>query len=108
MGFHSQDDYDNFISILDKKVNTNKMRLNDSMESANYIIGINFKTYVICNSCGEDWVLEIPDNPNRGYFLNKKGIEVYFKNKTEHDRKVRRNGLIILAIILIIIVSTFT
>ncbi|WP_430401978.1 hypothetical protein [Fluviicola sp.] len=102
MGFSSQNDYDNFIRILDEKVKNQKMKINSSLEEANSILGINYYTYVTCCNCGENWFLEMPDHSKRGYFLNKQGVGIYYAKKDEHDRKVKRNGLIILTIILII------
>lgn len=108
MSFPSQDDYEDFIKILDEKIKVKKMRLNDSLENTNNILEIDFRTYATCNSCGENWVLEIPDNANRGYFLNESGIEKYYENKDSHDRKVKRNGLIILVVILTLIIYKCT
>lgn len=108
MSFPTQDDYDNFMKILDEKIKVKKMSLNNSLENTNNIMGIDFRSYVRCNSCGENWVLETPDYSNRGYFLNYNGIEIFYENKKSHDRIVRRNGLIILAIILMIIIFKCT
>lgn len=108
MGFPTQDDFDNFIHTLDEKIKTNKMRFNDSLENTKNILGIDFGSYATCNSCREDWVLEIPDNAERGYFLNKEGIETYYENKDKQNRRVKRNGLIILVIILILTIYKCT
>jgi len=103
MGFPSQDNYNNFIRILDEKVKSQKMKINTSLENSNSILGINFRTYVTCCSCGENWALEIPDHSNRGYFLNQQGIEIYYAKKNRHNRNVKRNGLFILTLILILV-----
>lgn len=108
MSFPSQEDYDNFINTLDEKIKVKKMRLNNSLETTNNIMGIDFRTYATCNSCGENWVLETPSYANRGYFLNDIGIEKYYEIKESDNRKVRRNGLIIIAIILTIIIYKCT
>ncbi len=108
MGFPSEKDYNDFIQILDEKVKTRKMKFNDSLENSTNILGIDFRVYATCNSCREDWVLEIPDHANRGYFLNKKGVEIYYTERNKQSRKVKRNGLIILLGVVIITIYKCT
>ena len=101
MDFPSQEGFDHFMQILDKKVKTQKIYFNNSMENNN-ILDMDFRIYVTCNSCEENWFLEIPDNSNRGYFLNNHGLEIYYTERNKQNRKVRRNGLILLVLIVII------
>lgn len=101
MGFPSQEDFDHFIHILDRKVKTQKMHLNGSLETTS-IPGMDVRIYATCNSCEEDWFLEIPENADRGYFLNSDGLEIYYAERKKQNRKVRRNGLILLVLIVII------
>lgn len=104
--FISQEDFEQFSDILDTKIKENKMSYCPGLDDNNFM-GMDFRYYASCNSCGENWVLDIPDNANRGYFLNKEGLDILHGQRERHNLKVRKNGFILLFVLILIFVLYF-
>lgn len=55
-----------------------------------------------CNSCGEIWILSIPENARRGFFLTQdKGIE-HTRELREKD-KVKKIGCLVIIIVFVLV-----
>jgi hypothetical protein len=108
MGFPSQEDFDHFTQILDEKIKTKKMKFNPLTENVINVLDIDYRIYATCNSCNENWFLEIPNNANRGYFLNNHGLEIYSTERNKQNQRVRRNGLILLVLIVVVTIYKCT
>ena len=98
--FNSQEDFDNFQRLIDIKINEEKLRAIRDENQQNW----DFKLIYQCISCKEEWILSIPDNAWRGYFLTKKNA-IKRDIELESERKKGSTGcFIILSLILLIII----
>ena len=86
-GFPSQSKFENFERILDLKCKTGKIKILDSKSEVESGL-IDFRMYYQCITCKEKFVMSIPDNAWRGYFLTERNaIEYYEKIKHQTTRK---------------------
>ncbi|WP_126340423.1 hypothetical protein [Kaistella jeonii] len=60
---------------------------------------IDYRLYFKCNTCNENYVLSIPDNAWRGYFLTEQNAIFYHKNLRMSDTD-KRNGCLIFILLL--------
>lgn len=73
------------------------------MESKNEIEGglIDFRMYFQCNTCKENFVMSIPENAWRGYFLTEQNAIQYHEKINISDKKKKNGCLLILFLIII-------
>ena len=79
--FPSHYDFENFEKILDLKcknkiheINTQPNKLED------------FKIYYQCTHCNKKWIMSIPDNAWRGYFLTEKNAQKYLLSLVKENK----------------------
>lgn len=98
--FDSQEDFDVFQRSIDIKINEKKLRTIRDENHKNW----DFKLIYQCVFCNEEWILSIPDNAWRGYFLTKNNA-IKRDKELESERKKGSIGcFIILSLILLIII----
>ncbi len=99
--FESQIDFVKFELILQKRYSENIIKSVDKINDDHSDFFINYPTYTCCY-CGENWVLSVPDNAWRGYFLTlSNAIDLNEFNKIQ-DKK-RRNGCIVVLALLFVV-----
>jgi hypothetical protein len=99
--FDSQKDFDDFQTILTNKCISKKLEI-IKREETDYWAPFDPYEFYKCNSCGQIWILSIPDNARRGLFLTQdKGIE--YTKKLKEKNKVRRIGCLVIIIVLILV-----
>ncbi|MDO8316756.1 MAG: hypothetical protein Q7T12_04455 [Flavobacterium sp.] len=99
-GFPSQSEFEKFEGILDIKCKTGEIKILDSKSEVESGL-LDFRMYYQCITCKEKFVMSIPDNAWRGYFLTEQNaIEYHEKIKTS-DKKKKNGCLIILFLIII-------
>ncbi len=106
--FDSQKEFEDFETIVQNKCINNKLTI-IKREETDYFAPFDSYEFYKCNSCGQIWILSIPENAWRGFFLTQdKGLE-YTKKIREKD-KIRRIGclVIIIALTLVIIWNLVT
>ncbi|UOK42226.1 MULTISPECIES: hypothetical protein [Flavobacterium] len=98
-GFPSQTEFEKFEEILDLKCKSEKIKI---LESQNEIEGalMDFRMYYQCNTCKEKFVMSIPDNADRGYFLTEQNAIEYHERQRKRYRKENIGCIIILVIII--------
>ena len=97
-GFPSYTEYKEFEEILDLKTRSHKIEMRESEnEGAKGLM--DFHLYFKCNTCSEKYVLSIPDNAWRGYFLTEQNAVVYHK-KLKMSDKEKRNGCLIFILLI--------
>ena len=64
--FSSQTDFQNFEKVLDLKCQNKILEINTQSNELT-----DFRMYYQCTNCNEKWVMSIPDNAWRGYFLTE-------------------------------------
>ncbi|NHM01571.1 hypothetical protein [Flavobacterium difficile] len=97
-GFASLTEFEKFEEVLDLKCKSEKIKI---LESKNEFESglIDFRMYYKCNTCKEKFVVSIPDNAWRGYFLTEpNAIEYHEKIKTSDKKK--KNGCVIIIILI--------
>lgn len=96
--FDSQKEFEDFETIIQNKCITKRLEIIKRAETDFWAPFDSYKFYK-CNSCGQTWILSIPENAWRGFFLTQdKGIEYTKKIKKQHT--VRKIGcLTIIAIV---------
>jgi len=100
-GFPSQIEFEKFEELLDRKSRTKKIEILKS--GAEYESGLmDFRMYHKCNTCDEKYVMSIPDNAWRGYFLTEQNA-VEYHNKIKASDKKKTYGCLLILILLIAI-----
>jgi len=99
--FDSQQEFDNFQTILINKFIDKKLEI-IKREETDYWAPFDPYEFYKCTSCGQIWILSIPDNARKGFFLTQdKGLE-YSKKLREKD-KVKRIGCLVIIIVLVLV-----
>jgi len=99
--FDSQKEFDGFQTILTNKCISKKLEI-IKREETDYWAPFDPYEFYKCSSCGQIWILSIPDNARKGFFLTQdKGIE--YTKKLEEKDKVRRIGCLVIIIVLILV-----
>jgi len=91
--FPSYTDFENFEKVLDKKCKNNILKIDIQSNEL-----IDFRMYYQCTFCKEKWVMSIPENAWRGYFLTEKNALKYHL-QLEKEKKERFINLIIIIIL---------
>jgi hypothetical protein len=100
-GFPSQTEFEKFEEVLDLKCRSKKVLI---LESKNEQKGelIDFRMYYKCSSCNENYVMSIPDNAWRGYFLTEQNA-IEYHNKLKTSDKNKKYGCLVILILIIAI-----
>jgi hypothetical protein len=100
--FPTHQDFERFENILQLKCTEGKLRILDKHET-DYLSVFGSNLYYECRTCKEVWILNIPDNAWRGYFLPEDKALEYKRDINRIDKKRSIGCLILLALILIIL-----
>ena len=73
-GFPSYSEYEEFEEILDLKTRSKKIQILEGEIENSFM---DYRMYFQCNTCEEIFVLSIPDNAQRGYFLTQEDALKY-------------------------------
>lgn len=105
-GFPSQAEFEKFEEVLDLKCGSKKILI---LESKNEQEGglTDFRMYYKCNSCNQNYVMSIPDNVWRGYFLTEQNAIEYHNKLKESDKKKKYGCLVILILVIAIGIYSF-
>lgn len=96
--FDSQKEFEDFETIIQNKCITKRLEI-IKREETDFWAPFDSYEFYKCNSCGQTWILSIPENAWRGFFLTQdKGIE-YTKKIKKQDRVRKIGYLIIFAIV---------
>ena len=79
--FSSQTDFENFEKILDLKCQNKILEINTQSNEFE-----DFRMYYQCTYCNEKWVMSIPDNAWRGYFLTEKNAKKYLLSLNKENK----------------------
>lgn len=101
--FESQHDFEAFENRLQDKCRSNKLTIIDRHHT-DYLSAFDSKLYYRCNACNELWVMSIPENAWRGYFLPEKVALEYTQQLRRKDKNKRVGCLIVLTIIVVIVI----
>ncbi|MEQ9414940.1 MAG: hypothetical protein RIF39_13975 [Cyclobacteriaceae bacterium] len=101
--FETQKDFEQFEDELQNKCNSKKIEVVD-MHKENSLSVFDSRLYYKCKSCDENWVMSIPDNAWRGYFLPEDKAIEYHEQLKKSDKKKALGCWVTLAIILAIII----
>lgn len=63
--------------------------------------------YFQCNSCNEKFVISIPNNAWRGYFLKEQSA-IEYHEKIKQSDKNRKNVFLVIIIVLIIVLAIYS
>lgn len=101
-GFPSHDDFERFEKDLDLKLRENKVEI--YVPTGEGVI--DYELNYICKICNEKFVMSVPDNAWRGYFLKEENALKYLDDLKQSDRKTRNGCLVMLLVILLISLLT--
>ena len=104
--FESQNDFEKFESLLDKKCNNLKIEIIDRYEE-NELSIFDSRLYYKCTNCNENWVMSIPDNAWRGYFLPVATAIKHHEELRRSDKKKAIGCWAVLVVILIILAINY-
>ena len=94
--FNSFSDFKAFEAKFEQKLQIGKLLYNEGLNDQDFSL-FDSKIYYTCVTCSEDWILSIPDNAWRGYFLRYQSA-VDYHNQLKDDNKQRSIGCISLII----------
>lgn len=104
--FSTQQNFENFENALQTKCTVGKLLILDKHKT-DYLSAFDSNLYYECKTCKEVWVLNIPDNAWRGYFLPlDKAIE-YKKEINKLDKKRSIGCLIALTVIVVVVIWNY-
>lgn len=99
--FDSQKEFDDFQTIISNKCINHNLEI-IKREETDYWAPFDPYEFYKCNSCGQIWILSIPEDANRGFFLTQdKGIE--YAKKLMEKNKTSRIGCLVIVIFLTLI-----
>jgi hypothetical protein len=98
--FESESDFTIFENRLEQKIKFLKL-----ISSKHEFLNDFHYTYT-CENCNQSWWLSVPDNGWRGYFLTEKNAQKHIKDIRDSDKKKRNGCLIMLVIILFIVITS--
>lgn len=85
--FPTEADFNAFLTILDAKCNDGtfiRFLASDNTED------ISYESIYQCSYCNDEWVLSIPDDSWRGYFLPEN--QTYFEDEADTNISVKSKG----------------
>ena len=94
--FPSQLEFKNFEDILNSKTHSNKIQILEEDYENSFL---DYQMYFQCNTCEEIFVLSIPENAWRGYFLTEQNALTYHDKLHSSDKK-KKYGCLVMIIIL--------
>ena len=99
--FESQLDFEEFERTLQKKCDSEKIKIPDDY-STNSLDILSSRLYYKCVNCDQVWYKSIPENAWRGYFLTEQKALEHIDNLKKEDKKKALGCIVVLTIILII------
>jgi hypothetical protein len=104
--FPTYQDFDGFENVVQTKCNEGKLIILDKCQN-DYLAAFDSNVYYECSTCKEIWVLSIPDNAWRGYFLPEAKAIEYKREIKRFDKKRSIGCFLILTIIIIAVIWNF-
>jgi hypothetical protein len=99
--FDSQKEFEDFETIIQNKCINKKLEI-IKREETDFWAPFDSYEFYKCSSCGQIWILSIPESAWRGFFLTQdKGLE-YTKQIKEND-KIKRIGCLVIIIVLALV-----
>jgi len=99
--FETQNDFENFERIIQEKCTNRQIEILDEYDSLEVF---STRLYYKCHNCKETWVMSIPENAWRGYFLTEPKAIKYEQQLKADDKVISIKGcFIIVGIILIVL-----
>ena len=95
-GFPSYTEYEEFEEILDLKTRSKKIQILEGEIENSFM---DYRMYFQCNTCEEIFVLSIPDNAQRGYFLTQEDALKYQDQLYSSDNNKKWGCLVIILIL---------
>lgn len=83
--FDSQADFEKFENILQKKCHEGKVEIID-IGNEQALEAFDSRLYYHCTSCSKNWIMSIPDNAWRGYFLTEAKGSAITKSSKKNKR----------------------
>lgn len=105
--FPSQTEFEKFEEVLDLKCRLGKIKI---LESKNEVENelIDFRMYYKCETCEEKFIMSIPDNAWRGYFLTELNAIEYHQKIKESYKKRQKVCLFIFVLIIVLTIYGIT
>src|SRR5688500_6113208 len=101
--FETYKDFDAFEEKIQAKCNEGKLQIIDTYKTDS-LSAFDSNLYFECTTCKELWVLNIPENAWRGYFLPLDKAIAYKESLKKLDKK-RLGGCLILIVFISIVLS---
>jgi len=103
--FESQDNFEKVEENIREKTGITNLEVVERPLN-NYTAASNADFIYRCSTCGERWILSIPQNAWRGYLLTEqKAIE--HSNQLKASDKKKRKGCLLLLIIILLLVTLY-
>jgi hypothetical protein len=101
--FETQKNFEEFEDKLQNRCFNKKIEVIDRHEE-NSLSVFDSRLYYKCATCNEKWVMSIPENAWRGYFLPEERAIEYHERLRKSDKNKALGCWVTLAIILVIII----
>ena len=101
--FESQAEFEEFEYKLQKKYDRGKIEV-INIHDKNELSIFDSRLYYRCTSCNENWIISIPDNAWRGYFLTSFNALKYHEQLRKDERRRSIGCWIFIAVVLIAII----
>lgn len=98
--FETQIDFEDFERILQEKCTSKQIEILDELDTLEVF---STRLYYKCHNCEEVWIMSIPENAWRGYFLTEREAIKYHKQLASENKVIGIRGCILLIGIIIIV-----
>ncbi len=104
--FPTRQSFEDFENVLQAKCTEEKLLILD-MHKTDYLSAFDSNLYYECKSCKDVWIMNIPDNAWRGFFLPADKAIEYKNESNKLDRKRRIGSLILLAVVAVALIWNY-
>jgi len=101
--FESAKEFEDFETVIQNKCIVGQIDIIDRHNENYLLAGLEPYNFYKCRSCNEIWILAIPDNAWRGFFLPQDKAIQYRKEIKRKERKAQI-GCVVIVIVLTLIV----
>jgi len=101
--FQTYQIFEDFEKVLQSKCNEDKLIILDKHKT-DYLSAFDSNLYYECKTCREVWILNIPENAWRGFFLTEEKAIEYKKEINRLDKKRSFGCLLVLALIILAVI----
>ena len=99
--FDSQKEFEDFETIVTNKCINKKFEI-IKREETDFWAPFDSYEFYKCSSCGQIWILSIPENAWRGFFLTQDKGREYTKQIKEND-KIKKIGCLVIIVVLALV-----